>query len=145
MVLPKILEDDSLLEMLRLPDILTGNKIVKKINYFFYAFCVLNFFGAPVIILLTKEWNLLLSQYIAYVCGGPLIISHYIILYHGSYQKIFWNLYYDIFPSLWPLRSLGNDEFNNFQNLAKLIKTVSKLCDGTDSSNGHWMHAVAWK
>ncbi|KAJ3647849.1 hypothetical protein Zmor_019704 [Zophobas morio] len=127
MVLPKILEDDSLLEMLRLPEILTQNKIGKKISYFFYAICILNFCGAPLIVLLNKEWNLLLSQYTAYVCGGPLIISHYIILYHRSYQNTFENLYYDIFPSLWPLRSLGSDDFNNFQKLAKLTKTVLKI------------------
>ena len=132
--------------MLRLPEILTQNKIGKKISYFFYAICILNFCGAPLIVLLNKEWNLLLSQYTAYVCGGPLvrllgtkiylciftasafqIISHYIILYHRSYQKIFENLYYDIFPSLWPLRSLGSDDFNNFQKLAKLTKTVLKI------------------
>ena len=38
-----------------------------------------------------------------------------------------WNLYYEIFPLLWPLRRLGNHDFNKFQKLAKIITTTSKV------------------
>ena len=48
-------------------------------------------------------------------------------MYQSSYQKMYNALCYDIFPLFWPLRSLGNEDFNKYQKLAKIAIRWSKI------------------
>ncbi|KAJ3660236.1 hypothetical protein Zmor_004694 [Zophobas morio] len=40
-------------------------------------------------------------------------------MYHPTYYKLLFDIYDNIFPSLWPLRSLGENEYLRFQKLAR--------------------------
>ena len=46
-------------------------------------------------------------------------------MYHPTYLKIFVDIYDNIFPSLWPLRSLGETEYLRFQKLAKITTKMA--------------------
>ncbi|KAJ3647867.1 hypothetical protein Zmor_019719 [Zophobas morio] len=127
MLTTPILEGDSLLLLMHFPRILSANKFIQIIGYFYYIFLTVTIFGDFLVILLNKEWNLFLSQYLTFFGGMPLIIACYVTRYHRSYHKMFWNIYYDIFPLLWPLRTLGIEEFNKFRKVAKLATFTSKI------------------
>ncbi|KAJ3660515.1 hypothetical protein Zmor_004960 [Zophobas morio] len=61
-----------------------------------------------------------------------------------AYTKVddFHNLYYDIFPDLWPLRSMGEETFKNFQKIANRIVRGYKIsilvCILTSTSGLPW-------
>ena len=46
-------------------------------------------------------------------------------MYHPTYVKIFYGIYDSTFPSLWSLRSLGEDEYIRFQKLAKIATILA--------------------
>ncbi|KAJ3647865.1 hypothetical protein Zmor_019717 [Zophobas morio] len=123
----EILEGDPPLALMYLPRLLCANKIINMIGYFYYTFLTVTVFGEFLVILLNKEWNLFLSQYLICLGGMPLIFACYVTMYHRSYGKIFWTIYDEIFPRLWPLRSLGIEEFNKFRKIAKLATFSSKI------------------
>ncbi|KAJ3647863.1 hypothetical protein Zmor_019715 [Zophobas morio] len=123
----EILEGDPLLALMYLPRLLCANKIINMIGYFYYTFLTVTVFGEFLVILLNKEWNLFLSQYLIFLGGMPLIFACYVTMYHRSYGKMFWTIYNEIFPRLWPLRSLGIEEFNKFCKVAKLATFSSRI------------------
>ena len=47
-------------------------------------------------------------------------------MYHRSYVDMYWDIYHELFPFLWPLQSLGNKQFKKFQTLAKLTTLAAK-------------------
>ena len=55
------------------------------------------------------------------------MFSCYVTRYNPEYIRMFWKIYDDIFPFLWPLRSMGKEQFDKFQKLSKLTTTASKI------------------
>ncbi|KAJ3660233.1 hypothetical protein Zmor_004692 [Zophobas morio] len=123
--LKKILEDDTLIVLLLLPNILTKHRVFKKISYFCIGFFVLTVVWVISTIVCTTKWNFFLTQYAILASGTVMTFASYVTMYHPTYLKLYFDTYNNIFPFLWPLRSLGESEYLRFQKLAKITTTMA--------------------
>ncbi|EEZ97786.1 odorant receptor 309 [Tribolium castaneum] len=115
-----ILQNDVLLNLMLVPNTIISNKFLVILNYFYFGFIILQSVFVAVIIITKDEWKLLNGQYAGYTSGCAIVWSSYITMY--TYVDKFLNLYKEIFPHLWSLDVVGQDHFNKFSKMAKVLK-----------------------
>ncbi|KAJ3660599.1 hypothetical protein Zmor_005040 [Zophobas morio] len=135
MTFKKILESDSLFAIVILPRILAQHKVVQKISYFYFVFIIGTAFGAFIVVVATNQWYQVFTRYVDLAGGFFIAQTSYMTMYIPIYIKMFWDIYEQMFPRLWPLDYItSNNKFTKISNLIKigaLIITVAVLVFAT--------------